>query len=151
PNTTVPPLVDAGPDVALELGVKFRSDLNGVISGVRFYKSAANTGQHIGNLWSTSGTLLGTVIFSNETASALQTATCTMPVYVTANTTYVVSYHMNAGHYSFSGNYFGSNGVDSGPLHALANSVSPNGVFRYGATSAFPNQTWNAGNYWVDV
>ena len=26
-----------------------------------------------------------------------------------------------------------------------------NGVYRYGASSAFPNQTWNTSNYWVDV
>ncbi|MGZ4977041.1 MAG: DUF4082 domain-containing protein [Methylobacter sp.] len=26
-----------------------------------------------------------------------------------------------------------------------------NGVYVYGTGSAFPNQTWNASNYWVDV
>src|SRR5262249_27253007 len=28
---------------------------------------------------------------------------------------------------------------------------SPNGVYKYGAASAFPDQTFNASNYWVDV
>ena len=42
--------------------------------------------------------------------------------------------------------------MDNPPLHALTNGVSGgNGVYRYGANSAFPNQTWNAANYWVDV
>jgi hypothetical protein len=37
-------------------------------------------------------------------------------------------------------------------LHALADGVDgPNGVYAYGSTSSFPNQTWNASNYWVDV
>ena len=43
-------------------------------------------------------------------------------------------------------------GVDNPPLHALANGVSGgNGVYRYGASSAFPNQTFNTTGYWVDV
>ena len=36
--------------------------------------------------------------------------------------------------------------------HALANGVSGgNGVYAYGTTSAFPNQTYDSANYWVDV
>ena len=49
-------------------------------------------------------------------------------------------------------NYFLSKGADNPPLHALTNGVSGgNGVYAYGASSAFPNQTWSAANYWVDV
>ena len=33
---------------AVELGVKFRSDVSGVITGVRFYKGTTNTGTHTG-------------------------------------------------------------------------------------------------------
>src|SRR5262249_50291239 len=50
------------------------------------------------------------------------------------------------------GGYFASTGVDTGPLHALANGVDGgNGVFRVGAGGGFPNQTYNSANYWVDV
>ena len=74
------------------------------------------------------------------------------PVAIAANTVYVVSYHANTGHYSADTNYFASAGVDNAPLHALANGVSGgNGVFAYGASGTFPNQTWNSANYWVDV
>src|SRR5262249_21202904 len=48
---------DANP---VELGFKFRSDINGTITGVRFYKSTTNTGTHVVNLWSSTGTLLAT-------------------------------------------------------------------------------------------
>ena len=42
--------------------------------------------------------------------------------------------------------------MDNAPLHALQNGVSgPNGVYAYGAASAFPSQTFNSSNYWVDV
>src|ERR1700687_3222828 len=69
PATTVPTLVDAGPDNAVELGVKFRADSNGYITGIRFYKASANTGTHVGNLWTSTGTLLATATFTSETAS----------------------------------------------------------------------------------
>ena len=42
--STVPANVDAGPDASLELGVSFKSDIAGYITSIRFYKSAANTG-----------------------------------------------------------------------------------------------------------
>ena len=63
------------------------------------------------------------------------------------------SYHnTNNGHYSANLNYLATTGVDSSPLHALANGVSGrNGVYAYGSTSLFPTQTWSAANYWPDV
>src|SRR5439155_5328768 len=74
------------------------------------------------------------------------------PVSITAGTTYVASYHTNVGHYSVDPNYFGTHGVDSPPLHALANGVDgPNGVFIYTSSSVFPTDTFSSSNYWVDV
>jgi hypothetical protein len=119
---------------------------------VRFYKSSANTGTHIGNLWSSGGTLLATATFGAETASGWQQVNFSTPVAVTANTVYVVSYHTNTGHISVDLNYFVTAGVDNPPLHALANGVSgANGVFVYSAGSAFPVNTYQSSNYWVDV
>src|SRR5689334_16045813 len=37
---------------AVELGVKFRVDQAGFITGVRFYKGTGNSGTHTGSLWS---------------------------------------------------------------------------------------------------
>jgi len=152
PSTTVPGTLDAGPDSAVELGVKFRSDINGYITGIRFYKASANTGTHVGNLWSSSGALLASAVFTNETASGWQQVTFSNPVAITANTVYVASYHTTAGHYSDDVNYFAGKGVDNSPLHALADGVSgANGVYAYGSGSNFPSQGWKSSNYWVDV
>jgi phosphodiesterase/alkaline phosphatase D-like protein len=149
--SVIPGTVDAGDPNALEVGMKFRSDSAGVVTGVRFYKSAANTGVHIGNLWTSTGTLLGTITFTNETASGWQQANFAAPVSINANTTYIVSTFMPAGHYSANGAFF-SAAVDAPPLHGLANGTDgPNGLYHYGATSAFPASTFNAANYWVDV
>ena len=152
PATAVPGTVDDGPDSAVELGVKFRSDVAGSITGIRFYKATANTGTHLGHLWSSTGTLLASATFAGESASGWQQVNFASPVAIAANTVYVASYHVNSGHYSADLSYFTSKGVDNPPLHALANGVSgANSVYAYGASSAFPNQTWNAANYWVDV
>ena len=142
--------VDFNDPGAIEVGVKVRADVNGFITGLRFYKAAANTGQHIANLWTTSGTLLATAVFNSETASGWQEVSFASPVAVTANTLYVASYHTTAGHYVATSNYFASSGVDTAVLHAPATGTVGNGVYGYGP-SAFPNATYNAANYWVDV
>jgi len=132
--------------------VKFRYDVSGSITGIRFYKASTNSGIHVGNLWTSTGTLLATATFTGETASGWQQVNFSTPVPIAANTMYVASYHTNVGHYSQDLNYFASTGVGNPPLHALASGGSGgNGVYAYGATSIFPNGTWNASNYWVDV
>src|SRR6185436_20510440 len=123
--------------------------VRGYITGVRFFKSAANTGAHVGNLWSNTGVQLASVTFAGESASGWQTATFSAPVAVEPDTTYVVSYHTNTGHYGLGDNYFISRGVERGPLRALAGPA--NGVYRYGADSRFPHLSYVAANYWVDV
>src|SRR4029453_4589032 len=120
PSTTVPSVVDSGPDSAVQLGVKFRSDVAGFVTGVRFYKSAANTGPHVGSLWSTAGTVLATATFSGETASGWQQVTFPSPVAIAANTVYVASYHTDVGHYSGDESYFATAGGDNPPPHPLA-------------------------------
>jgi hypothetical protein len=157
PSTALPGVADAGPDSAIELGVQFRSAVAGSITGIRFYKAVANTGTHLGNLWASNGTRLATVTFSGETASGWQKMLFTTPVAITPNTVYVASYHANNGHYSADDGYFSIQGVDNYPLHALGpdengvNGVLGNDVYTYGTSSTFPNQTYNAENFWVDV
>jgi len=146
-DTTVPAVIDGGDATAQEIGVKFTSDIAGFITGVRFYKSSSNTGTHIGNLWSATGSLLASATFSSESATGWQQVRFNTPVAINAHTTYVASYHTNVGHYAANTSYFVSAAVDSPPLHAPAGT---NGVFAVGA-SAFPGSSFHATNYWVDV
>ena len=134
---------------AVELGVKFTPSTSGTITGIRFYKANSNTGTHIGDLWSASGKLLATAAFSGETASGWQQVNLSTPVAITAGSTYIVSYHTNI--YSVDAYYF-DNAATSGPLTAPASSsCGGNGVYVYSNSSAFPTNTWEASNYWVDV
>ena len=156
-NATVFPQ-SAGPAIAadpdpnpVEIGVKFRSDVAGTVSAIRYFKSGANTGTHTGHLWSSTGKLLAAGTFTSESDSGWQQLDFTAPVAIAPNTTYVASYHTDAGHYADDEHFFGAP-VSNGPLHALADGADgPNGIYAYGATSSFPNQAWNASNYWVDV
>ena len=137
---------------AVEVGVKFRSDEPGFITGLRFYKTSGNTGTHIGHLWTTDGTQLAEATFSGETASGWQQVSLGSPVAIDANTTYIASYHAPAGHYAATSGYFASGGFDSAPLHALGEGVDgSNGVYRYGPSGSFPTDTFQSSNYWVDV
>jgi hypothetical protein len=145
-----PPTPDAGDGGAVNLGVKWTTDVAGVVSGVRFYKAAANTGTHVGALWSSTGDLLGQVTFSGELGSGWQVGTFSSPVSVSANTTYVVSYFAPNGHFAVAPGAF-SSAFDNSPLHAVDDHVSGNGVYTYHSSSTFPFSSYNATNYFVDV
>ena len=134
----------------VELGVKFRSDVDGYICGVRFYKFSTNTGTHVGSLWNIDGQLLARATFANETASGWQQVSFDQPVAVKANTVYVASYYAPNGQHAVDTGYFTKTGVDNGVLHALRDGESgSNSVYLYGG--GFPTYSWQSSNYWVDV
>ncbi|MQA31305.1 MAG: DUF4082 domain-containing protein, partial [Luteitalea sp.] len=138
-------------DNSVELGTRFRSDVAGYITAIRFYKSFQDDGPHTGSLWTNGGTRLANVTFAGETESGWQEAVLPNPVAISANTTYVVSYYTDFGYYIGEDGYFAGGGVDNGPLHAPADGdFGANGVYRYGA-SGFPTETYESENYWADV
>ena len=133
----------------IEIGVKFRSDIAGFVTAIRFYKGVPNGGTHVGHLWSATGTMLAEAAFVNESADGWQEVQFSPAVAIAANSTYVASYHSD-GFFALDAGYFAANGADAAPLHALAAGVEgPNGVFVYGP-GAFP-AGGATNNYWVDV
>ncbi|MGO4834849.1 DUF4082 domain-containing protein, partial [Rhizobiaceae sp. 2RAB30] len=146
---TATPSTSYNDGTPVELGVKFTAASPGQITALKFYRTAADTGSDILDLWSATGTKLASVTFTNTTAIGWQTVQLTTPVTIAQNTTYVASYHTN-GAYVATGNFFTS-GVTSGMLTAPA---SGNGVYAYGGTSTagiFPNSSFSATNYYADV
>ena len=115
-----------------------------------FLQGCGEYGHAIGSLWSAQGALLARATFTGESASGWQQVNFANPVAVSAGTTYLASYYAPNGHYALNLNYF-TNAYSNGPLHALGNSQDSNGVYRYAAAPSFPDQTWQASNYWVDV
>lgn len=149
-RTRAPAVFDAGDASDVELGVKFTVAANATVTGVRFYKSLANTGTHTGSLWSPDGQRLAHVTFAGETESGWQRMSFTDPVQVQAGQTYVVSYRAPNGHYSVDPAYFADQGAGRGVLTAPTSpAAGGQGVYVYGG--GFPTSTFNANNYWVDV
>ena len=149
-DATVPAILTDPDGSPVELGLKFRSEVDGFIRGIRFYKSPQADGTHIGSLWSSSGQLLAQATFTNETSSGWQRVDFSKPVPIRANTVYVASYHSDSGLYAVDEGYFAST-YTNGPLSALADGpVGGNGVYRYGARG-FPSNSYRSSNYWVDV
>ena len=66
-----PVVADVGRDSPVELGVRFTPARDGYITGLRFYKSAANVGPHVGRLWSNTGVQIASVAFEEETPSEI--------------------------------------------------------------------------------
>ena len=147
---TTPGTIDSGDGSSVELGVKFTSSTTGHISGIRFYKAAANTGSHVVALYSSAGALLASATASGESASGWQQVSFAKSIAITAGTTYVAAYFAPNGHYSDTPAGFGT-ATSNPPLTALANAVSGDGVFAYSPTATFPSNSFNATNYWVDV
>ncbi|MCA1585381.1 MAG: DUF4082 domain-containing protein, partial [Acidobacteria bacterium] len=134
--TTAPTAIDTGDTNPYELGVRFRSEVDGYISAIRFYKGAGSSGLKV-NLWSGAGALLATAPFLGDaSASGWQEVALASPVPVAAQAVYVASYHTPNGRYAFDANFFNGGWLRS-PLYAFASSEGNNGVFKSG-TSGFP-------------
>ena len=163
-NAITPTTADSGDAHAVTVGVKFTTEIAGTITGIRFYKSAANTGTHVGDLWNANGTLLASATFTGETATGWQQVNFSTPVAISPNATYVAGYFAPAGHYAETEYFFllpspsKWNVLNSPPLHAVpANAAasegsfgSANGMYSYGASSTFPVNSESGTNYWVD-
>ena len=119
-----PTVEDSHDHSSVELGLRLRVTTHGRIAGVRFWKSAANTGVHTGSLWNSKGQRLAQVTFTNESASGWQQADFATPVKVSIGT-YVVSYHTNAGDYADDSGYFSGRSVGTADIRALADGVEP--------------------------
>ena len=141
-SSATPPIPDSGDGSAITVGLQFTANVDGFITGLRYYRDAANTGTHTGAFYTQGGTRLATLTFPTS-APGWQTATFTSPVPITAGTTYVASAFMPAGRYSVAPNFFATPVVNS-PLTGTL------GTYAYGNES-FPTSSWNNSYYYIDV
>lgn len=145
-GAAVPSTPDGGTTGSAMVGTRFTVLQPGSFTGVRFYKSAANTGTHIGYLYDViSGSPLRTVTFTGESASGWQEATFSSPLNVDANLTYIVAYYAPNGHFASDANYFSAN-----PSAYPFEYNNQAGGFSSGAAGIKPNDTTTATNYYVD-
>ncbi|SDL23848.1 DUF4082 domain-containing protein [Arthrobacter sp. ok362] len=146
----VPSLVASAATGPHELGMRFAADVPGVITAIRFYKAAVNTGPHPVRLWSSGGQLLGSGAAQSESDSGWQQVDIPGGVHVQAATQYVASYSAPAGRFAQDVNFFAAE-AGSSPIRGSASVPGAgNGVYAT-ATGSFPTHTYSASNYWVDV
>ena len=144
--TTQTPVVPNDTDgVPYELGMRFQLARAGKITAIRYWKSANDSGTHVGRLWSATGSLLTSATFTGETASGWQQQTLPTPLSVQANTIHVVSVNV-ASHYAF---------TDSGLATSIVNgdisSVSGGNNGVYGNPFVFPTNSYRNSNYFRDI
>lgn len=150
-NTVQPDTVAATDLGAIEVGMKFQSTKSGMISAIRFYRGVDCPAGFIVNLYTSSGTLLGTgFVGPGQKMPGWMTVSLSTPVAIAANTYYVASYYSANGQYADTVGGF-SAAITNGPLTAPAatSSTSGNGLFRYGG--GFPSSSYGMSNYFVDV
>jgi len=152
-GSSTPGTVDVNDPSSVNLGIVIQSDVDCQVVGLRFYKSTANIGTHIGALWLVAGSVkLAEKTYSGETASGWQEVMLDTPVNMAANTPHMVSYLAPSGHYSRTSDGLVS-AVTNGHLTALAaGSVSGgNGKYAYNAGLVIPNNNGFDALYFVDV
>lgn len=125
------------------LGVGFTSSLEGSVTALKFYKSAANNGPHVGTLWDPTGREAATVTFPAGATSGWQVAQLDTPVTVKPGERWVVSYVAPTGRYSVTPGTFSST-YTRGPLTVAAGGA----VYTYG--SGQPTQS-STTDYGVDL
>lgn len=145
----------------VNLGLTFKSDVAGQVSGVKFYNPAGGNagGNDIGKLWECNsancnpalgGTELASVNFPADTTEGWKTASFSEPVQIQADKYYMVTYFTSTGYFRAHAFYFLGNDQHSAPLHAMNIDTTVNGTYALGE-AAFPSETYQARNYWVDV
>ena len=131
---------------AVELGVRFRADVAGAITALRFYRGPAAPGDHVGHLWDAAGTLLSTAVFpaSRNRAGSRRTSRPRSPCRRNADLRRVLPRSRRS--LTRRPSECLDAAVDRGPLHALRRRArqAGNGVFRYGAAGGFPSSTFEA-------
>ena len=144
-----PATVDSGETTGTTLGVAFTADSNGKVMGIRFYKAATNTGTHVGACGA-----LPEPSWPRPTSRARahpDGRRCSSPLRSRSPRARRTSPATSRPTATTRSRRRRSTLARQPAVARSGHGTSPNGVYTYGAASAFPTSTFNASNYWVDV
>ncbi len=150
-----------------ELATKFRSSEDGLITGLRYYRILEDSGdvdERTLTLWNISGAPLVSLTISSGVGDVgWQVGSLPIPIQITGGELYIVSYGYDDDGvddaYAFTGSFFDSDYSAPGGFLSAPASGQPlglsgggigNGLFAE-AVGAFPQQSFNANNYFTDV
>lgn len=146
------PLTAVDPDTnPVTLGVKFYSTEAGAVSGIRFYRAAQNASGYRVKLFTASGALLaqGISVADSCMIPCWEQINFAAPVAIAANIGYIAAYYTSNGRYPSDINGLKAGKQANSLIAPASYKVGGNGVYTY--STGFPNQSWRASNYWVDV
>jgi hypothetical protein len=126
---------------------KFRSDVPGKITGIRFYKAVANTGVRVASLW-TNRELLATQPPLSGNHIGMADGELFPAPYQSQQPVYVASYHCETDTIARMQITFPPP-PEITPSARLARRQT--GTASHTATTPFSRQSFNSNNYWVDV
>jgi hypothetical protein len=143
----------------VQVGMKFKSSINGFITEIRFYRGKPTSSYSV-HLFKSDGTLIarGFVSEGQSTTPGWQRVSLVNPATggifrapIVANEVYIASYHAAEGGYASDESGL-ANDVTHQNLTILGGvSNGGNGVYKYGPTGSFPTDSYINTNYWVDV
>ncbi|EON22846.1 hypothetical protein CF8_3208 [Nocardioides sp. CF8] len=143
-DSVEPPVPAVDDPSSVTLGVEFASDTGGVVNAIQYYGTAANSGQHLGQLWGPRGGLLASVKFTHTTTRGWRTARFTKPVKIRPGVRYIASYRAPNGRHAIDRDSLGGGRtVSTKDLTAFRGT--------YLAGTGRPTRTVNESNYFVDV
>ena len=139
---------------SVELGVKFRSDVAGFVTGIRFYKGPQHGHARRPPLDEQRHAASATATFTDETASGWQEVTFASPGRDHARTRRTSPRTTRpSGDYAVDDGYFAvrrrRQPAAARPRRTATDGA--NGVYRVRLRAAFPTETFKSSNYWVDV
>ncbi|MCK9281278.1 MAG: DUF4082 domain-containing protein [Melioribacteraceae bacterium] len=136
-------------DGPYEMGVKFTTSQVAKVKMLSYYKTAGESGAHIGNLWNSTGTLLASAQFSSEAGIGWQISD-PVDFYIYPGNVYMASVNSNT-EYGAEGANSLLNSVTNGILSTVAD--GNNGVFSGtpGTAGIFPTNSFNHNNYLRDL
>jgi hypothetical protein len=141
-SAQTPSTTDANDNQGITLTTRFVSDVDGNVTGVRFYRSVTAPTSAIGVLYSDAGVELARATFGTLT-TGWNSVTFATPVGTTAGSYY------RAGYWS-SGPYVYSSAVFASPV-VNAHLTGTGGYYGYSASPASGNQQFNDNGYFADV
>jgi lysophospholipase L1-like esterase/fibronectin type 3 domain-containing protein len=166
-NTSdAPSTLEVATTTSAEVGVKFRTEKDGFITAVRFYKGPDNAGPHEARLWKAisdsstltdssttmTGEMLANGTVTNETSSGWQEVVFATPVPVQANALYFATYYAPFGRYAADPAYFRDREIVHSPVRLPSQgSIDGNGFIREGSPGLPQPSPQGDTNYWVDV
>lgn len=128
---------------SVTVGVQVRAKMAGSVTAVRYYSVPDSTGEHLGGVFSQSGTRLAQASFGTGSSSGWRSVTLPTPVDVDAGQVFTVAVSHPQGHYPVDDNF-------DWPLQSTA-VTGLTGVYQYGDDLSFPTKTFRTSNYFVDL